>query len=209
MPKHIVKQGECLGSIAKKNGFFWSTLWDHPQNKALKEKRKSPDILLPGDEVFIPEKKQKTIEVQSGSRYYFKRKGVPSHIQLRVVVDGEAVANATYTLEVDGQKSKGRTDDKGKIDVIIQPDAQKGTITIQGPNGPIEYELNLGHLDPIDEVSGVQARLQNLGYDVPAIDGNAENTKDTLKTFQRRNALDETGEIDQPTKDKLQELYGG
>jgi hypothetical protein len=32
MPKHTVAEGECLSSIAHRYGFFWKTLWDHPEN---------------------------------------------------------------------------------------------------------------------------------------------------------------------------------
>ncbi|MFH1075402.1 MAG: hypothetical protein V1753_00935 [Pseudomonadota bacterium] len=54
MPDYIVKQGDCIESIAFKHGLFWETVWNHPNNQQLKQERKNPNILLAGDKVFVP-----------------------------------------------------------------------------------------------------------------------------------------------------------
>jgi N-acetylmuramoyl-L-alanine amidase len=51
-------QGDSTTRIAFRNGFFWKTVWEHPENSELKSKRKDPNILLPGDTVFIPERRE-------------------------------------------------------------------------------------------------------------------------------------------------------
>ncbi|HEY6945459.1 MAG TPA: LysM domain-containing protein, partial [Candidatus Acidoferrum sp.] len=57
---HIVEQGEHLSQIAKKYGFpDYKIVWDHPENADLKKLRKNPNILFPGDQVFIPDKEEK------------------------------------------------------------------------------------------------------------------------------------------------------
>ena len=49
--------------------------------------------------------------------------------------------------------------------------------------------------------------LNKLGYDVGAPDGVAgERTKDAIKRFERRNGLEETGEITIPLVTKLERL---
>lgn len=53
MPNHLVKQGECLSSIAAQYRFAWEQLWNLPQNRELRLKRKNPNILFPGDGRFL------------------------------------------------------------------------------------------------------------------------------------------------------------
>ncbi|MGB9698788.1 MAG: LysM peptidoglycan-binding domain-containing protein [Thermodesulfobacteriota bacterium] len=55
MPEYTVKQGDCLSSIGEKYGIFWEKIWNQPKNDKLKEKRKNPNILYPGDVIFIPD----------------------------------------------------------------------------------------------------------------------------------------------------------
>ena len=41
MPKYTIGDGESLISVAVKDyGFFWQTIWNHPENAVLKDKRK-------------------------------------------------------------------------------------------------------------------------------------------------------------------------
>ena len=49
---HTVQQGESVESIAHAAGHFWDTVWQHPDNAALRQLRRSPHVLLPGDVVF-------------------------------------------------------------------------------------------------------------------------------------------------------------
>ena len=54
---HSVKQGEHMSGIARHYGFSdYKKLWDHANNAKLKTLRKNPNILLPGDEVFVPDR---------------------------------------------------------------------------------------------------------------------------------------------------------
>jgi LysM repeat protein len=45
MKRYRVRKGDCLSSIAKKYGTTLKKLWDYPENIALKEKRKDPNVL--------------------------------------------------------------------------------------------------------------------------------------------------------------------
>ena len=60
MPTYTVVQGDCLASIAASHRFAdWRTIYDHPKNAQFKKKRSNPNIIQPGDELFIPEKEAK------------------------------------------------------------------------------------------------------------------------------------------------------
>ncbi len=54
MPKQKVGAGQSTASIAKANGFFWKTVWEHGENAALKEKRKDPNVLLKTTKYLFP-----------------------------------------------------------------------------------------------------------------------------------------------------------
>ena len=71
------------------------------------------------------------------------------------------------------------------------------------------YSLKLGGLDPVTEISGAQGRLKNLGYMIPAIDGQlGPETVEALHQFQQANGLDVTGALDDATQAKLKEAHG-
>jgi hypothetical protein len=81
--EHTVKDGDCIENIAKRYGFFADTLWNHPDNRALHDLRKDPNILLPGDVVNIPQLRQKDYPGGTEQRHRFRRKGVPARLRVK------------------------------------------------------------------------------------------------------------------------------
>ncbi|HTF36470.1 MAG TPA: peptidoglycan-binding domain-containing protein [Myxococcota bacterium] len=205
MPIYQVGKGESATSIAAQNGFFVDTVWNHARNTALREKRKTPDQLFDGDEIFIPNKELKQEDSSTGSRHRFKVKGVPAKFRLQLLALGEPRANEDYVLNIDGQLTSGKTDAQGWIKQSIPPGARSGTLLLQG--GKETIPIQIGDLDPIEEVSGVQQRLTNLGF--PA--GNSRQfddpTKAALKRFQAMQGLPITGEADDATRAKLKQIH--
>ena len=206
--KYIVKQGDCISSIAFKYGFFPDTIWNDSKNSKLKQDRKDPNVLLPGDVVYIPDKEEKEESCASEKKHRFKRKGVPEKLIIQFRCDGEPRANETYVLDIDGELSEGKTDKNGKVEIPIPPDAKKGNITFRDTGD--KYNLNLGHLDPITETSGVQKRLRNLGFYDGPVDGKmSEKLEQAIHAFQEKNNLEPTGTLDENTRSKIEEAYGG
>jgi N-acetylmuramoyl-L-alanine amidase len=209
MPEHTVEQGDCLESIAVRYGHFWETLWNHPQNADLKKKRKNPNVLLPGDVVFVPEKQPKEESCATDKTHLFRRKGVPSKLRIRLLDDDKPRARQQYRLIIGEQTFTGATDGDGWLEHPIPPEATACRLIVVNNEEEEEYPLELGHLDPIEEVSGVQARLNNLGFDCGPADGIlGERTGAAIRAFQRAHGLKLTGKLDEATREKLKAEHG-
>lgn len=208
---HTVKQGEHLSGLAKKYGFGdYRILWDHPENAALKSKRKNPHVLYPGDSLFIPDKQEKKEACATTKRHRFQVR-LPK-LMLRIVVkdvDNLPITNTPCELEVEGAVYQLTTDAKGKIETEVPATAESGNLRI--PSLDIEVPVKIGHLDPEDEDSGWQARLVNLGYHVDPLDqGEVAQLRlqYAIEEFQHDHKLKVTGILDAATKAKLKEAHG-
>lgn len=202
MPIHVVKQGDCMSSIADQYGFFWQTLWNHERNAELKERRRDPNVLMAGDRVFIPDVRAKEESGETTRVHTFRLKGVPVKLNIQLMdINGQFRANVRYTLTVDGRRTTGVSGDDGMVSMVIPPRAKKGQLSLETGE---EYELDLGYMNPVEYASGVQARLKNLGYYKGDISGTLdEETRKAIRRFQRDKNLPETGEADQATRDAL------
>jgi hypothetical protein len=199
--RHIVQAGEGLESIAEQYGLFLETVWNDDANAELREKRKSPFVLSAGDVVVVPDKRAKTVRLQTGKSHQFKRKGVPVQFRLLLLdADQQPRATVRYHLWIDEQLHEGVTDDDGWLCEWISPNAAAGRLEL--PAYHVEYDLHFGQLDPIDREAGVRTRLRNLGY-LGEDDDEAESLAAALTGFQRDHGLDASGSADDATRQKL------
>jgi hypothetical protein len=92
------------------------------------------------------------------------------------------------------------------LDIPIPPTARKAELTI-GDDEPID--IALGSMDPVDTWSGIQLRLNNLGYGVGEVTGKPnEKTRTALGAFQSANGLEVTRLADSQTRSKLGDVHG-
>ncbi|BBO79664.1 hypothetical protein DSCO28_02300 [Desulfosarcina ovata subsp. sediminis] len=205
--QHKVKQGECLSSIAAQHGFDWEKIWQRPENDALKQLRQDPNILMPGDHVFIPDKEIHTVAYATEQRHRFRKKGVPVKLRVRFLDNDQPRANERYVLKVDGKIHEGTTDSDGMVQHNINPKAVIATLYLGEEMQ--EFPLDLGRLDPVNEISGVQARLNNLGFSCDDEFGTmGPETKAAIRQFQLAHGLTASGEIDSATQGKLLKVHG-
>jgi len=216
MPEHIVEQGDYLSKLARKYGFAdFHTIWDHPNNAELKKKRQNPNVLFPGDRLFIPtrETKEESRATEKKHRFAVKQ----NKLMLRLTLEDaffKPIANANCELIVNGNTFKLVTDGKGKLEQEVPADAEQGTLRIKDAVTPLNDQLiviQIGHLDPVDEVSGQKARLNNLGYFAGQTAQNDENLfRSAVEEFQCEHmgtsAVD--GKCGPKTQAKLKEVHG-
>lgn len=210
MPQYTVNQGDCIMSIAEAYGFFWETIWNHPDNAGLKQLREDLNILFPGDIVVIPEKTPRIATAPTDQLNKFVKKSVRVQVRLRLLdLKRQPRASVDYIATVDGINSSGQSDGDGYITISARPDSQQLKLKVTEGAKTDEYTLPLGSIDPIDELSGVQQRLTNLGYPCGSEQGTpGELTRAAIRAFQKEMNLNLTGELDDATRQKLEQFHG-
>jgi hypothetical protein len=206
---YVVRQGDCISSIAREHGHFWETIWDDGGNSELRGARRNPNVLLPGDRVTIPEKQRKDEPIAAEQRHRFVRRGEPTMFWLRVLENDQPRANQQYSVDVDGQEFTGTSDADGNVQFPLSANAGEGRLRIGSGEDVREYRLRFRHLDPVADVSGVQQRLNNLNFDCGAESGElGPRTRSALRRFQEKQNLSQTGEPDARTQQRLAEVHG-
>jgi hypothetical protein len=199
-----VQQGENLTLIALRFGFRdHQPIYDHAKNADFKRSRPNPDVLHPGDRIFIPALGARVEPRATDARHCFVVT-LPKKV-LRIVVeeeDGKAIADAPYELTVESsprvtnrdrpntrrQILRGQTDSEGLLEQAVAINAARATLKV----GSFVRDIDIGYLNPPEDTpdqgtSGIQARLQNLGFDPGPIDGRlGPRTEDAILAFQRK-----------------------
>ena len=211
MPKkHIVQPGEHISGIAASHGFgHFASIWDDPANAQLKKLRENPHVLLPGDELTIPDFQVKVVNAETGKRHPFTVKVSRLMLRIQALDYGKKPIAATpCTFIVEGGKAPLETDGDGKVDAPIVKTARVASFKI----GADEYAIQVGFLDPVKEEAepGWAARLSNIGYFIPA--NPAERDEDELRSaveeFQKDFGMKVDGKLSAATKAKLVQVHG-
>ena len=212
---HVVQQGECLSSIAEYYGFSdWRIVYDHPRNASFRELRPDPHVIHPGDRLYIPDPDLKDEPGATEQLHTYELIAEPT--LLRVVLedeDGQPFANKRYELTVGDRVYPGTTDATGLLEHEIEPTDSHGQLVIwkheQDVAKGITWMLEIGGLDPVEKITGVQARLNNLGYDSGPVDGiQGPITTAAVEAFQGENELVVDGIVGPQTRGKLKEIHG-
>jgi hypothetical protein len=212
---HTVEQGEHLSTLAIKYGFYdWRTIYNDPKNAKFRKKRPNPNILCPGDQIYIPDKAPKSVERVTDTTHFFKVP--PQTITIRVVlkeqIERKTLGSQDCVLKFGDVVRKCKTDKSGLLVQKVPIDTE--TVELSVTNIGLKWILKVGHLDPTHQVTedecimtGIQARLNNLCYHCGEVDGIAgPRTKQALQDFQRHvmGRDDADGELDADTREALE-----
>jgi len=158
--------------------------------------------------LYVPPIETKEVACSTDSKHLFCRKGVPSRLRIYCMHLDEPLAGLPYKMVIDGRIIKGKTGPKGLVEEPIPPDAREGFLVIQKKEREFRYDLDFGHLDPLETTTGVKARLANLGFDPGPIDQEERpEFTSALNRFQEKYGLEQTGKPDPPTLDKLDQVH--
>lgn len=212
MSIHRVGPNDCVHSVAALFGHSWTTIWDHPNNAELKKEREAPTCLKAGDELFVPPINPRAARLRTTQSHRFVRKEVPHWLRLTFEDDrGKPRSGVEYELDVGGKVREGKTDPNGKLEAPIPTGATHARLRLFANDKRTgeryvaeEFSLAVGRLDPTRSVTGVKARLKNMGFYQGSVDDEVDGSfRDALRLFQEFEGLDVTGEIDDPTCGKL------
>ena len=211
MRAHIIREGEYLTQIAARLGARPEDLWNHPKNAELRAKREHMDILRAGDILFLPDEPPRvplTLKKGTANRYTVTLPKVKLSLVLR---DGDVpLPNEPFVIKGAGALIEGTTDASGRLTVDISVRVREGEILL--PKQGLSFPLHIGNMDPVREDSGVQKRLENLGfYSAPSSadeDAAAAALKAAVIAFQSAHQLEANGTIDDEFRQLLTREHG-
>jgi N-acetylmuramoyl-L-alanine amidase len=163
----VIRQGDFLFNLANTFGFDADTVWQDPSNASLRALRPDPNILFPGDLLYIPDPPLSGPPMKGltpGSTNNFVAPDPPT-ITLTVTfssADATTYASKGYTIQELDQLAGLTTDENGVA--TFQVPVTLKTATVVFTDTGETYTLSIGGLDPINTLSGIFMRLQNLGY---------------------------------------------
>lgn len=211
MPKnYTAKQGDCISSIAIANGLLPDTLWNFADNSELRETRRSPNSLAPGDVVVIPDPGAKEYSLATGASHKFVRKGVPEEFKLILEdEDGEPRKDVPFIAEPDDGTApiEGTSDGTGLVTFGLHPLVRRIKLTL-GEDKDEVHRISVGNVDPVNTPTGVRHRLVNLGYNCKPRGKLDAELRAVLREFQSDKKLEVSGEIDDATESALFDRYG-
>lgn len=207
---HKVLPGDCVVSLAAKRGLDPAAVFQLSENSKLREHNHDvQEILAPGDSLHLPARELRQENRPTGSYHPFTLKTHPARLKVRFLDNRQPRSSLDCIVQIDGVKSDATIDSNGLLDIPIPPTTTEVRVRLGGPDSREDYLLKLGHLDPLDTISGLQARLANLGFDPGPIDNIlGPRTRAALSIFQRSADLPVTGEPDNNTRDRLHETHG-
>jgi hypothetical protein len=165
---YVIKQGDHLALLAYKFGFDADTVWNDSKNAQLRQRAQlssDPNILYPTDVLYIPDQNVPPVmkSLTPGTTNSFVS-NVPTVTITHQFVgdDASTYASKAYTIQELNELTDLATDSNGIVKFQAPVTLQTATLTFTD-SGEC-WVLSIGVLDPVNTLSGIFQRLQNLGY---------------------------------------------
>jgi hypothetical protein len=160
---YVIKQGDYLALIAYRRGFDADTVWNDPSNDTLRGQRSDPNLLFPGDVLYVPDPpvaQPQGTSLQTGASNSFTSCAPTVQVNLKFV--DASLASQAVTIPELPDMSGLTTGADGTLALTLPITLQ--TFSVAFPNDGPTFSCQVGDMNPLDTVSGIAQRLQNLGY---------------------------------------------
>lgn len=209
---YVIQPGDTLLTIALWHEVEPERIWEHEKNAELKSRR-DPEILAPGEVLYIPPPEPPTLQVSPQATNRFRARVPKVQVHLAFAAETGPLASEPYVVLGLAEPLEGRLDDAGEVTLEVPATTRRLTLTF--PERDIEHDIAIGHLDPVDRPSGLRARLLHrsflpIGQDSPDpyVFPTRESLETTLRAFQRAYGLEPTGMLDPQTAKALTDAHG-
>jgi hypothetical protein len=207
LKSYVVRAGDHLAKIAHRAGLDPDAVWGHAKNAPLRAKRPDRNLLAEGDVLFLPIEEEKPLPLRIGqeNRFSVVIPEVETHVRLANAKG--PFANEPYVVEGLDEPVKGTTDADGGLTISAPVTVRSAKVTLEKRG--LTFNVLVGDMDPISEVSGIQLRLISLGFLTGGASGQLdEATLAALRSFQKEQGLEASGRVDDGTLDALKTAYG-
>jgi hypothetical protein len=184
---YVIKRQDFLLRLAARFGFDADRVWQDPSNDDLRALRSDPNILLPGDLLYIPDPPLQPPPMTSltlGSTNTFVASDPPTMTLTHKFLgdDPTTYASKAYTVQELDQLTGLTSNGDGVVtfEVPVTLDTATVVFTDTGESWP----LSIGDLDPINSLSGIFQRLQHLGYIDAEIEYDASDWSSNLSVMR-------------------------
>lgn len=211
MRSYVIRQGDYLTRLGARLGFDPQEVWDHPKNAELKARRKSWEVLAPGDVLALPADTRAPLPIGKGAPASFVAKVPRVSVTLKYLGEDGPLSGEPYVIDGLPERTTGETGGDGTVRVQVPVIVSE--FTVRFPRRLQRQSVRVGHLDPSDESGGIIQRLAHLGY-LGHRDASGGNTSEAqlahgVRAFQRSARLPVTGVLDHATVEALRSEHGG
>ncbi|MFO0839824.1 MAG: hypothetical protein U1D55_15035 [Phycisphaerae bacterium] len=167
---HKSVEGDTISSIGALYGFTdWENkLWNAGENSQLKTERVNPNTLVPGDQVTIPEKEQKTEPRPTDDWHDFHVVRNKRFLRLKLQTeDGKPMANRPYKIEARPTfrgtfvQQGAATTAEGVIEEEIPHTLLEADLVL--PEDNLRCHLQIGYLRPLPMTDPIKSPELNVG----------------------------------------------
>jgi hypothetical protein len=217
MVPYVIRQGDYLTRLAARRGFDADEVWNHSKNADLRQLRSNPNMLLPGDVLYVPSDPPSGVSISSGGSHDLKAKVPTVKVELIMKDLDEPMANEAYVVEGlgrPGEPVEGTTDGEGKITLDVPSSVREVRVVFRERG--LAIPVLIGDLDPPNDASGIRQRLQHLGHygwygggdDGDENLDQEELDRRAIAAFQAAQGREVTGELDDETRDAIVDVHG-